>query len=1336
MLTIRVLGELQLELDGTRLEPPASRRARSLLGLLALDRQRHSRSRLATTFWPDVLDESARTSLRGVLSAVRRSLGPDAERHLVSTREDVMLGDDVRTDTAVFEELVADGRLADAVKLWRGDLLAGLEDDWVLAARDEWRERMAGVLEQLAAEAPIAEAIAITRRIVALDPLAEEPQRALMRRLAEGGEHAAALRAYTRYTERLRTELRIAPSSATRTLAEEIRASGAGTSPPADAAPLDTAPTGPRTSTAPSGVGRPSGTVTLLFTDHVGSTALLGRLGEDAADQLRQAHFALTRNAALNHGGTEVKSLGDGLMLAFGSAADGARCAIVIQQECDRHNRRAGNDHLRLRIGLHVGEPIHDEGDYFGAPVVVASRLCDRADGGQILTSELFRLLVGEQGGLTFEAMGDLELKGLAQPVTACELSWETVGAAGIAMPAGLARADGPLIGRGHELAALEDAWQRARAGESRVVLVAGNPGIGKTRLVAELCRQAHGTGATVLLGRAYEDQIAPYQPFVDALRQYVASCAPDELTLRLGTRRHVLGRLVPELAGTPFATALTDGNRRLEGEGDRFALFDAVASLIAELARSEPTILVLDDLHWADDPSLLLLRHVVRASADAPLLILGTYRDTELHEDGPLSTLIAELRRGRAIEIVPVAGLGAGDVAALIRGRGADAPDELARAVARRTEGNPFFVEEIVRHLEAGRTEFLVPDSVKDLVRRRLRGLGEPARDAIRAAAVLGREFDLDALEAVTGSAERPLLDALDEAVAERVLVESRDSVGRYLFAHALVHETVYEQISAARRSRLHRRAGEALAELYRERPDDHAGQLAHHFVQAGDDARSLDYQLRAARAAARIYATQTAVLSLSAALETGERLGLTPQTDSRLRHLLLHRGWLRHVTGQTAAGIEDYQAALEAARAAGGRWLEASTLDHLAFAVKFQDIARATRLHEEALAIAEEIGAEDLMARLLSRQSLTYSIDLDLEAARRVGDRAQQRAQETGSEGDHALAADAQKLTAQHLGELGRLESLTSDLEGMQRRQGDLWYLQWTVLESSFVPLARADWHRAGARLNEALAINHRIEDVDSAPLIHDAAGWLARSRGDYGQALAAGRLAVELTDARAGTPFGAWTRATLGWTLLELRASGEAITVLEPGAAEASTRIDRFRTAAHLAWAATLAGDDARAAAQIAVAEQEREGITVPEGGAWVFGFGASAALARAHLAAGSPDSAEALIAPIGAAAAASGWREAEASSSLVLGLCQETRAQPELARAHFVRAIELADEYGLAGVSWEARASLAGCSDEDEAARLRADSAALVQRLAAGVGVGDARIADGLVEGTKR
>ncbi len=1314
MLHIRLLGDLELDLDGVRIDPPASRRARSLLGLLALDRRLHPRPQLAARFWPDVLDESARTSLRSALSALRRSLGPEADRYLVATRERAGLTDHVDTDVAEFERLRDAERLEEAVELWRGDLLAGLDDDWVLVARDEWRQKVGGVLGELATRAQNAgdlhAALAHTRRIVALDPLSEEAQRALMSRLAATGDRAAALVAYNRYADRLRAELRIAPSPITRALAEELRGSGAQDKSEAREPAVSVG--------VPASV---AGTVTLLFTDLVGSTELLDDLGDEQAEQLRRVHFGLLREVALSHAGQEVKSLGDGLMVAFASSVDAAACAIGIQRAVDRRNRGEGSVRLSVRIGLHVGEPIRDEDDYFGTSVVVARRLCDRAEGGQILASELVRQLIGGRGGFSFRPVGELSLKGFTEAVGACELGWERIGEQRIPLPAELHRPRGTFVGRQAEMAAIQKAWEQVRAGRATAVFVAGDPGIGKTRLVAEFCARAHSSGAAVLLGRSTEETLAPYQPFIEALRHYVASCPADELLLQIGPRRAILAKLVPEL-GTADGPAVHD-RAEAPGEGERYELFDAVASLLREVAGSRPTILVLDDVHWADSSTLVLLRYVARAVGAAPLLILGTYRETEVPEGHPLSDTLAELRRARALTMVSLAGLDTDHVAVLIQDRGAQLAEGVVHAVARRTEGNPFFVEEVVRHID-GDLELVLPESVKDLVVRRLRRLDAPARQALAASAVLGPEIELDVLARVLEATTDELLESMDLALTERVLVESPDAIGHYGFAHALIRETIYERLSVTRRARLHERAGQALEALRADRLDRYAEQLAHHFVRAGDEGKSFEYRLRAARAAARVNATQSAIAHYDAAVETGGRLGLSAAIDERMRRMLVERGWLRYVAGDVEGGLGDYQCALEAARSAADVFVQADVLDRWAFIDKLADAERSEAQHRQALAMAQELGDSQLQIRVLSRLSLLLSNQLDLEGAVRLGDRALELARASGNERDRALAMDALKLAALQLGEPDRLLELTAELEAIERRSGELWYLQWTLLESAFAPLARARWDAAEKRLAEALAITTRINDPLCRPLIHDATGWLERGRGDYARALYEGRTAIELAAPGKRDRWSAWTHATFGWTLLELRAAQDAVEVLERALAASELATDRFRAAGHLAWARALAGDREGATSAAGVADETLSRLRAPPGGAFLFGFGAIVALARAELAAGRDERVEVLLAPVCAAAQRLGWHEADASASLVLGLCHQALGRSDEARGWLTRALNVSQDHSLPGIEWEACAALG----------LRAESDAIVKRLARHVG--DDRLAGQLLRAAQR
>ncbi|MGH8975814.1 MAG: adenylate/guanylate cyclase domain-containing protein, partial [Acidimicrobiia bacterium] len=283
---------------------------------------------------------------------------------------------------------------------------------------------------------------------------------------------------------------------------------------------------------------RASGTATVLFTDLVGSTDLLASLGDATFDDLRRKHFALLREAVSRSGGQEVKTLGDGLLAVFGSAADAVACAVRIQQSVGQAAHRGPQ--LAIRVGLAVGDVGFEEGDVFGTPVVEAARLVAIAAGGQILATTVVRNVAGARTSARFVDLGPVELKGLPAPVEACEVAWEPSSGDGLPLPTLLTGPSRVFVGRAVEVARIRKLWEAAVEGERRVVLIGGEPGVGKTRLATELARTLHNEGAMVLAGRCDEDLGVPYQPFVEALRYFAGHLAGGDI----GAHRPRRGRL------------------------------------------------------------------------------------------------------------------------------------------------------------------------------------------------------------------------------------------------------------------------------------------------------------------------------------------------------------------------------------------------------------------------------------------------------------------------------------------------------------------------------------------------------------------------------------------------------------------------------------------------------------------------------------------------------------------------------------------------------------------------------------------------------------------------
>ncbi|MEY2433321.1 MAG: hypothetical protein QOC92_3046 [Acidimicrobiaceae bacterium] len=623
-----------------------------------------------------------------------------------------------------------------------------------------------------------------------------------------------------------------------------------------------------------------SGTVTLLFTDIVGSTALLDRVGDDAAEPIRRTHLRVLRSAVAGRDGHEVKNLGDGLMVVFPSAVDALACAVAMQQAVHRQSQRDDSVPLGLRVGLHAGEPIRDEDDYFGTPVVIAKRLCDSAEGGQIIASDVVRSLAGTRGGHLFRPLGSLELKGLAEPVAACEVAWEPAGAER-SVPAALTTGERTaFVGREDERARLRKVWHQAAETGVALVMISGEPGIGKTRLAGELAGELHRDGAVVLYGRCDEETPLPYQPFVEALRPYLGPTPLDELRRRAGLTAERVSR-------APLPTQSLGGE-----DPERYLFYEAVSSLLDEAAIDAPLLIVLDDLHWADRPTLQLLKHLTRRSGTRQLLVLGTYRETELGRTHPLSQVLADLRREKEVERVALVGLDEAGVHTLVHTwvEGAEAPAGVSQAVFRETEGNPFFVEEVCRHLaETGamaRADFRIdrlgiPQGVKDVLGRRLSRLSEQCNRMLRVASVVGRDFTLPVLVKVSDVDEDVVLDALEEAMAAHV-VEEVGALDSYTFSHALVRETLYGELATSRRVRLHRRVAHVLEELHAN-SDRLASVLAYHFFEAaegGDADKAVDYAKRAGDQALATAAFEEAARLYELALQAAE---LLPVPDER---------------------------------------------------------------------------------------------------------------------------------------------------------------------------------------------------------------------------------------------------------------------------------------------------------------------------------------------------------------------------------------------------------------------------------------------------------------------
>jgi len=679
--------------------------------------------------------------------------------------------------------------------------------------------------------------------------------------------------------------------------------------------------------------------VTFLFTDIEGST----RLWERVPDAMRSAlarHDKIVQDAIAAHSGLVFARGGDGFAAAFARAGDALGAARDAQAGLIGDAWPDGAQ-LRVRMGLHTGEVEERDGDYFGADVNRAARLMRTAHGGQIVlsrvTAELARRALLE--GLALLDLGEHRLRGLDVPEHVYELVTEGhasrfppllsveafPGIPPLPEPA-ITRGKARLAGRDSELDRLEGLWKEASAGSWQVALMGGEPGIGKTSLTAELSARVHAQGGVVLYGRCDEETIVPYQPFVEALRPCIAAYEPSRLRESLHGMERDLVRIFPELAARIPELSHPDSS---DPEAERYRLFEAITTLVTGLATTEPTVLVLDDLHWADKPTLLLLRHLLRSAPRGGLLVIACYQDVELEPAQPMTDLLADLRREPFVTRLTLTGLSRDESGELLRGlAGGDPGPGLTLALYRETEGNPFFLKELLRHLlETGvlaagdatvdPNTLELPESVREVVGRRLRRLPSEVTDLLTLAAVVGQTFDADVLGCAARQPVSTVLELLDRASDAGVVREDTSRLGRFAFSHALIRQTLTATLGAARRAQLHATVGTAIEATGRA---EHApAELALHFASAVPlvgAAKAIEYSTLAGHDAIANMAFEDAATSFQTALRLLEEYEAA-DTARRVELLILLASAQVYVDEKT--GVETALRAVDAARTGG---------------------------------------------------------------------------------------------------------------------------------------------------------------------------------------------------------------------------------------------------------------------------------------------------------------------------------------------------------------------------------------------------------------------------------
>ncbi|HKH87586.1 MAG TPA: AAA family ATPase, partial [Acidimicrobiales bacterium] len=708
----------------------------------------------------------------------------------------------------------------------------------------------------------------------------------LMLALYRSGSQAEALRVYGRLRSILAEELGIDPAPATRALEQSILQQDPSLDLPT---PIDSVSGGPRSASPSPTTPRPDSgelateTVTLLLTDIEGSSALWDQHAE-AMDIALARHDELTASVVAANGGRVVKHRGEGdsVFAVFQRPMDAIKAAAQLRTTltAEPWPERAP---ISVRIAVATGETHTRDGDYLGSTVNRAARLRALARGGQVLVSATTVLLTIDDlsADLRLADLGLHKLRDHRRPEHVFELLEDrdprteaSTSPDRSNLAWSLTSPGDRFVGREDEVQRLESELSAASSGIRRIAVIGGEAGIGKTRLAGEVARRLHAGGAVVLYGRCDADAIVPYQPFVQAMTFYAQACPTSLLRSDLGRWGPALAPMFPDVVATVGGITPTTGSP----EAERFRMFEGLDRWLEAIASRSPVVLVIDDLHWADQSSLLLLRHLVHSPVPAPMLVLATYRDTATETPPALTDFLADLSRGAAATRLPLSGLKPAEIRAYLarvagEELGPDA-DEIVEALARETAGNPLFLDELMRHLIdtgaiqrqdgqwLGPTEALalvLPQSIRDLVSQRLSRLSEPARQAIVVAAVVGPEFHCDVVSHVTGVESDACFEALEESVRARLLEEALGE-DRYVFRHDVVRHALYQGLSRHRRHQLHRQVSLALEWLQLDDSDRRLNELAWHSCEGATTREDAERAASWARAAGDRAAEQLA--------------------------------------------------------------------------------------------------------------------------------------------------------------------------------------------------------------------------------------------------------------------------------------------------------------------------------------------------------------------------------------------------------------------------------------------------------------------------------------------
>jgi class 3 adenylate cyclase/tetratricopeptide (TPR) repeat protein len=712
---------------------------------------------------------------------------------------------------------------------------------------------------------------------------------------------------------------------------------------------------------------------TFLIADVRGYTQFTLEHGDLAAAKLAAQFAVISREVVSAHDGRVIEIRGDEALALFSSARQALRGAVSLQQRFARETMADTTLPLRVGIGLDAGEAIPVEGGFRGTALNLAPRLCSLAGPGEILASEGVIHLARRTEGLEYLERGAVQLEGFADAVRVVQVEAAEAEPAAARddrarerpLPIGGflgALPSGPLVAREEEMHKILASLDAVAGGSGRLVLLLGEPGVGKTRLAQEVTLQLRSRGFMVASGRCYEPQaVLPFYPFLEALATLYAA-APSSIRDAVPQRWPYLGRLLPNenLPGPSGSGA---------GEEEQERLFWSMTGFLQAVADREPVGLLMDDLHWADASSLALLQHLARHTRAYRVLLLGTYRDVEVGRQHPLERALRDLAREQLAQRIAVRRLDQDGTAAMIATTFGEEQisEEFAGLIHRYAEGNPFFTQEVLQALvergdiyrEDGRwerreiQEIAVPESVRSAIGERLSRLSEDTQELLHQASVLGQVFQFDELEAI-GEQDEPALEAsLEEATSAGLIRET--IAEQYGFSHALIQQALYGELSGRRKRRLHLAAGGAIEQISERRGGSQAtraSELTWHFLGGDDPERALPYAVQAGDQAEEVFAHAEAERHYRTALELAREVG----DQSREAEVQFKLGTLLILTDELPEAARLLEGARELYGVLGAPIMEARAAIEVVFAYGMRELAEE---RDRALERAERLAA-----------------------------------------------------------------------------------------------------------------------------------------------------------------------------------------------------------------------------------------------------------------------------------------------------------------------------------------------------------------------------------------